>query len=139
MLKQPVLEVQFGANADSDSSMVDGAVRFYNKRAEIYGRMRDWLAGGAIPDDAELAKELTAVEYGYAMKDGHDCILLEKKADMKKRLGVSPDKADALAVSFAFNVVPSDHYEAFNSRRRSGSGFTGFYDPLSDEHIRKST
>ena len=139
MLKQPVLEVQFGANADSDSSMVDGAVRYYNKRAEIYGRMRDWLAGGAIPDDAELARELTAVEYGYAMKDGHDCILLEKKADMKKRIGVSPDKADALAVSFAFNVVPSDHYEAFNNRRRSTNSFVGFYDPLSDEHIRRTT
>lgn len=134
MLKQPVLEVQFGANSDADSAMVDGAVRYYNKRAEIYGRMREWLAGGSIPDDPDLTKELTGVEYGYAMKDGHDCILLEKKADMKKRLGVSPDRADALAISFAFNVVPSDHYEAFNSRRRT-SNFVATYDPLSDKHI----
>ena len=137
MLKQPVMEVQFGANSDADSSMVDGAVRYYNKRAEIYGRMREWLAGGAIPDDPDLVKELTGVEYGYAMKDGHDCILLEKKADMKKRLGVSPDRADALAISFSFNVVPSDHYEAFNSRRRQ-SNFVATYDPLSDKHILES-
>ena len=137
MLKQPVLEVQFGANADADSSMVDGAVRYYNKRAEIYGRMREWLAGGSIPDDPDLVKELTGVEYGYAMKDGHDCILLEKKSDMKKRLGVSPDRADALAISFSFNVVPSDHYEAFNSRRRQ-SNFVATYDPLSDKHILES-
>ena len=137
MLKQPVMEVQFGANSDADSSMVDGAVRYYNKRAEIYGRMREWLAGGSIPDDPDLVKELTGVEYGYAMKDGHDCILLEKKSDMKKRLGVSPDRADALAISFSFNVVPSDHYEAFNSRRRQ-SNFVATYDPLSDKHILES-
>jgi hypothetical protein len=134
MLKQPVLEVQFGASAETDSSMVDGAVRYYNKRAEIYGRMREWLVGGSIPDDVELSKELTAVEYGYAMKGGHDCILLEKKEDMKKRLGFSPDRADALAISFAFNVVPSDHYETFNSRRKQ-SNFVATYDPLDSKYI----
>jgi hypothetical protein len=34
-------------------------------------------------------------------------LLLEKKAEMKKRLGKSPDIADALALTFAAPVAPA--------------------------------
>jgi hypothetical protein len=62
-----------------------------------------------IPDDRELLADLTGVEYGYALRDGRDAILLEKKEDMKKRGLASPDLADALALTFACPVAASDH------------------------------
>src|SRR5262252_9283208 len=79
----------------------NSGIRYYNKRAEMFGRLRDWLAAGAmLKDDKELTIELTSIEYGYGMRDGHDSILLEKKDDMKKRGLASPDNADALALTF---------------------------------------
>ena len=40
---------------------------YFNKRAESWGEMREWLASGAeIPDDAELESDLTGVEYGFS-------------------------------------------------------------------------
>ena len=71
--------------------------------------MRAWLAGGMIPDDRELLADLTGVEYGYALREGRDAIILEKKEDMKKRGLASPDLADALALTFAYPVAASDH------------------------------
>jgi len=91
-----IFEVNFGSRpADS--------ITYANKRAEMWGRMRDWLkSGGAIPDDEDLCGELTAVEYDFNIKEQ---ILLEKKKDMKDRGLASPDAADALAVTFAEKVI----------------------------------
>jgi hypothetical protein len=39
---------------------------YFNRRAEIWGAMRDWVnAGAEIPDDPELATDLTGPEYGF--------------------------------------------------------------------------
>ena len=64
--------------------------------------MKDWLAQGCLPDDPELAADLTGVEYGFNAKGE---IQLEKKDDMKKRGLASPDIADALALTFALPVT----------------------------------
>ena len=93
--------VNFGsASATWDS---DGAKpRYANKRAEMWGNLRDWLkGGGALPDDPELRADLTGVEYGYTATGE---IQLEKKEDMKKRGLASPDIGDALALTFAHPV-----------------------------------
>lgn len=133
MLRQPVIEVQFGGKADRSSSTESGPVRYANKRAEMWGYMRDWLQGGAIPDDPELADELTGVQYGYVFKDGKDVIMLEKKADMKKRGLSSPDKADSLAITFAYPVVASNHRQALENRYGNNNMYS--YDPLSLQHV----
>lgn len=105
-----VVEVQFGSRAMDPK-------KYANRRAELWGLMREWLKGGAIPPDEELANDLTGVEYGF---NAQDAILLESKADMKKRGLASPDAADALAVSFA--VTPAllhvEDREARDARRR---------------------
>lgn len=132
MLRQPVMGVQFGAKADRAVVSGQGAVGYANKRAEMWGNMREWLKGGMIPDDPDLASQLTGIEYGYVIRDGQDVILLEKKSDMKKRGLSSPDKADALALTFAYPVQPSDHSKSFG-RRRVEHSYN--YDPLSDSHI----
>lgn len=77
-----------------------------NMRMFIWWKLREALRIGlAIPDDAELEQELTAPEYAH---DKHDRLLLESKEDMKERLPEigSPDRADALAISFAYNIQP---------------------------------
>ncbi len=89
-----VNEVQFGSRALDPR-------KYANRRAEIWGHMREWLAVGAVPDDRELIDDLTAVEYGY---NAADAILLESKESMKSRGLSSPDSADALAVTFAVPV-----------------------------------
>lgn len=101
-LGHAVIGVQFGGKADG---AVEGEM-VANKRAEMWCRMRAWIAtGGALPDDRELAADLIGVEYGYTI---HNEILLEKKDDMKKRGLASPDAGDALALTFAHPVAKAN-------------------------------
>lgn len=130
MFKYPVIEVQFGASADRNTK--DSAIQYANKRAEMWGNMKEWLKGGMIPDSAELADELCAVEYGYVTREGIDKVQLEKKTDMKKRGLSSPDQADALAITFAYPVMPSDHTEAFSPAK---SQHQVDYNPLDPNYI----
>lgn len=110
-----VVEVQFGSKADRAPATESGFVVYANKRAEMWGLMKDWLKGAMLEYDTELHQDLIGVEYGYVLKDGKDAILLEKKEDMKKRGLASPDGADALALTFAYPVAPSDHTKAFST------------------------
>jgi len=76
---------------------------YFNKRAEMWGRMRGWLLDGAdIPVDPDLRASMIGVEYGF---DRRDRIQLERKKDMKDREGFSPDEADCIALGFAEIVV----------------------------------
>lgn len=102
-LQVPVWDIQFGSKSDANSLEADG-IRFANKRAEIWGSMREWLRGGAIPDDKELIEQLTGPQYGYNVRNE---IQLEAKDEMKKRGLSSPDIADALALTFAYPVAMS--------------------------------
>lgn len=135
MLKLPVIEVQFGANADHSQMKSEGDVIYANKRAEMWGMMRDWLKNGIIPDDPELESDLCGVEYGYTLKNGKDAIILEKKADMKKRGLASPDLGDALALTFAYQVEPSDHRNQINNKRSGQHQIN--YDPLAIDRMRR--
>lgn len=91
-----LFEFHGGATAN-DASM------YFNRSAECWGAMRDWLAAGAeIPDDKELASNLCGREYGFTNKNQ---IQLEKKSDMKARGLMSPDDADMLSMTFAVNVA----------------------------------
>jgi len=76
--------------------------RYFNKRSEMWFEMAKWVkAGGALPDDPELAEELTAATYTFQ----GDKFRLCDKDDIKDAIGRSPDKADALALTFAQPVV----------------------------------
>lgn len=85
-----------GAGTPGDPAM------YFNKRAEVWGRMRDWLETGQIPDDPEFETDLTAPEYFFSAKNQ---IQLERKEDMKKRGLASPDNGDMLAMTFATEPV----------------------------------
>ena len=92
-----VVEVAFGSRAVNEA-------KFLNRRAEMWYAVREWLqAGGAIPNDPRLIKELAAPVYKF---NATDKIQLEPNDDIKERLGFSPDIADALALTFAEHVPP---------------------------------
>lgn len=105
-LNVPVVDVQFGAKSDNNFGAIESGVVYANKRAEIWGSLREWLTVGAIPDDIQLQAELTGPQYGFVDREGRNAILLESKKDMKGRGLSSPDLADALALTFAYPVVP---------------------------------
>lgn len=78
--------------------------RFLNKRAEMWFEMAEWVkSGGALPPDQVLARDLSNVHYGFK----GDRIKLEEKDEIRKRLGFSPDRGDAVALTFAFPVQAS--------------------------------
>lgn len=82
--------------------------RFRNKRAEMWWEMKEWLKdpGGAdIPDDDAIHRHLCAPGYKW---DSNNRMVLEPKADIKDRLGFSPDAGDALAMTFAERVVKAE-------------------------------
>lgn len=71
----------------------------WNKRAEIWGDMREWLKdGGKIPDNDDLASDLSGPKEKFRANNDW---LLESKVDMKGRGVRSPDLGDALALTFS--------------------------------------
>ena len=86
--------VYFGEKALNES-------RYYNRRAEMWDEIRLWLESKPavqLPSDEELLDDLTSINKQY---DRRGRLKLEEKDELKKRLGRSPDKADALALTFA--------------------------------------
>jgi len=80
-----------------------------NKRVEMWRDMRQWLkTGGAIdPKDDVLYTDLIGpelVQSGNVKQSGK--MQLESKEDMKARGIPSPNRADALALTFAHPVMP---------------------------------
>jgi len=104
---------------------------FLNKRAEMWNSMKIWLKqGGAIPDDPRLVEELCGPEY-IVRVDGK--IVLESKEDMKKRGLPSPNRADALALTFAYPVTRKTPMQKMAAQYGPNKGmeFTKReYDPL---------
>lgn len=91
-----IIEVNAGATPNDPE-------KYFNKAAEMWGLMRDYLKAGAdLDDDNELLEELQAREYGFSPKQQ---IQLEKKSDMKARGLSSPDVADSLALTFAEKII----------------------------------
>lgn len=71
----------------------------WNRRAEMYGDMKEWLVeGGAIPDDDDLASDMSAIKQKWRANNDW---LLESKSDMKARGIRSSDLSDACALTFA--------------------------------------
>lgn len=91
----PCIAVQWGQPAKDDK-------QYFNQRSECWGKMRDFLEHGAIPNDDDLANELSSLDYGY---DARFRIQLQSKKDLKKNGGKSPDRADSLALSFIPELI----------------------------------
>jgi phage terminase large subunit len=97
------------------------SIMWGNKRAEIWGAMRDWLKTASIPLDRQLKSDLT----GPTKKpNSSGTIFLEGKKEMRARGLASPDAADALAVTFAFPVASRAYVEKPRHSYSSSSNAT---------------
>jgi len=120
-------EVHFGSKASDEK-------RYYNKTAEMGDRLRVALMNGArIVNDEQLKRELTCREFWH---DDKDRLVLERKKDVKQRLGYSPDWADALYLLYAMENVPRLHYKRGDADvapwARENMSRDKDYDPLAD-------
>jgi hypothetical protein len=112
-LGHDVVGVQFGGRASDN--------RYFNKRSEMYWLMAEWVkAGGALAPDPELKEELCATTYVFQK----DQFRIVEKELIKDQIGRSPDKADALILTFTHPVSPKMNAvsRALKSNRRA-------YDP----------
>ena len=86
---EKIMPVDFGGTASD-------ALTYKNKRAEMYGKARDWLYSGGFlghrddPYLADLRRELSVIETNLRQSD-----------DIRKKIGASPDIADAFVLTFA--------------------------------------
>lgn len=88
-----------------------------NMRANMYMQLKYALARGmCLTRNPELMAEL--VEFGYHHKNKRQKLQLEEKEDIKKRLGRSPDRADALALTFAVPVLKATMAPSANIYRQ---------------------
>ncbi len=75
--------------------------RYANKRAEMWDSVRLFLSESdqaLLPPDSDLCDDLCAVNKSY---DKHGRLLLEDKVALRRHLGRSTDRGDALALTFA--------------------------------------
>lgn len=96
-----VRAVNFGNRAFNEK-------RYGNMRVQMWDKIRAWLADPMpvfLPPEERLKDDLTSVNKKY---DAYGRLLLESKEAIKKRLGRSPDLADALALTFAQNTSLED-------------------------------
>ena len=82
------------------------SIMWGNKRAELWGTMREWLKTASIPKDRQLKTDLTGPK---TKPDSSGTVYLESKKDMKSRGLASPDAADALACTFAFPLAHREY------------------------------
>jgi hypothetical protein len=78
--------------------------RYVNLRAEMWMKMAEWVKEhGCLPQLPEIISELTAPTYFFS----NGKFQIEAKDQIKKRIGKSPDLADALALTFAIPDMPA--------------------------------
>lgn len=101
-----------GSARSEDRYDVTGRLTFANLRAEVYWNLRELLSPDTsavimLPPSQALLSELAATRYQITARG----VQIEGKADIVKRLGKSPDQADAVAYCAvksmtATNVTP---------------------------------
>lgn len=85
--------------------------RFLNKRAEMCWEMKEFIEGGCeLPRDGLLERELRSLNYDLTKKTGR--ILIESKENIYMDHGFSPDRADSLALTFAYPISDDEEMSA---------------------------
>ena len=103
-----------------------GQLRFKNRRAEMYWRLREALDPTnpepiALPPDQELLSDLAAVRYKVVqMGEKLAGIQIRDKDEIREVLGRSPDKGDSVAMTFIDGLPAagiSDDADRFRKQR----------------------
>jgi hypothetical protein len=83
----------------SSSTSVSDLGEFDRLRDQLYWEIREWLRtdpGAMLPPDEDLAEELAVPT--YSVERGKVCVM--RKKTMRELLRRSPDRLDALALTF---------------------------------------
>lgn len=84
------------------SEKADDEVQFFNKRAENYWRLKQWLRD-AVLEPSEHWNELKTMRYKVVESSGK--LLMMPKEVMRAKGYLSPDVADALSLTFSRRMV----------------------------------
>ena len=95
------------------------SVMWGNKRAEMWGDMKDWLRTASIPDDRQLSADFLRPTN---KPNSFSPISPERKKEMRARGLAAPDAADALAVTFAFPVPHRADVDNTRNNYQSSNG-----------------
>jgi phage terminase large subunit len=103
-----------GVNVGEQPAVAD---RYMRLRDELWFRAREWLDSGKakLANDQALIGELTGPKYAI---NSLGKLKVEAKDDMKKRIGWSPDLADAFVLTFAGGLDPIEREEHQRYRAR---------------------
>ena len=93
----PVQRIHFGGGAFEDEV-------YHRQKDEMYGNCKKWLENepNQLPKDDVLLADMIGPKYSY---NSSRCLLIESKEKMHKRGLKSPDSADAVALTFAIQIV----------------------------------
>jgi hypothetical protein len=97
-IKHPGVEIcplDFGANAKEENKYANLVTEMYAITALDF----ESEDGFILDYDAELLNELASRKFKYIIKGGRTLLALESKDDFKKRIGHSPDRADAFVMT----------------------------------------
>ena len=87
--------------------------KFANKRAEMYFALKEKFHLLTMNAHEKLKKQLQMIEFQYDRKERY---LILPKDELKKEYGISPDYADALALTFFDDVMSARRIEAKRQR-----------------------
>lgn len=123
--KDIIAPIDFGGSA-SDS-------KFLDKRSEMWWLMAEWCRrpGSCLPNDPILRAELVSPNYKYKVVNKRTGFKLQSKEEMKADGIPSPNRADALCLTFAAPVHPKGRHA--RERDLGGARTTRViheYDPL---------
>lgn len=101
-----VKEQGIGAEEINVADRATDPEQFANLRSELWWNLRERLDPNpvtnpnpvALPPDDDLLSDLSGIKYKI---NSRGQIVVESKEDMKKRLGHSPDRGDAVVLAFA--------------------------------------
>lgn len=91
----------------------------YRLRDQLWLDMKKWIESGEakLPNDPQLEEELVSVTYGF---QSNGKLKLESKQEMRRRGAKSPNRADAIALTFAEepSMMASGPQKTFNQKLR---------------------
>ena len=100
-----ILKENFGNSIAKGISFGEKAIdeiKYLNKGAEMIDKVKEAMQEGlSLPNNKNIILQMSNMKFEYTLKSQ---LKREPKDELKKRLGMSPDELDALALTFAFNL-----------------------------------
>lgn len=99
--------------------------KFYNFKTQAWFHCKQMFEEGlvSIPNDPILIRQLSSLTYD--IRDSGGKLWVEPKSKMKKRMGSSPDRADALMMLLWLNKQVSDPSRKFTKRGQKAMAILG--------------